>query len=66
MIQSLLILELEFLHIRGGCSLVIVFFLLMLVDMEGNQGDLDTKYSDDFWTKKAFSMLKEHSRFFVL
>ena len=30
MAESLFILELEFLHIRGGCSLVIVFFVLML------------------------------------
>ena len=26
MAESLFILELEFLHIRGGCSLVVVFF----------------------------------------
>ena len=31
MAESLFILEYEFLHIRGGCSLVIVFFVLMLV-----------------------------------
>ena len=31
MAESLFILEIEFLHIRGGCSLVIVFFVLMLV-----------------------------------
>ena len=31
MAESLFILELEFLHIRGGCSLVVVFFVLMLV-----------------------------------
>ena len=31
MAESLFILELEFLHIRGGCSLIIVFFVLMLV-----------------------------------
>ena len=29
--ESLFILELEFLNIRGGCSLIIVFFVLMLV-----------------------------------
>ena len=29
--ESLFILELEFLHVRGGCSLVVVFFVLMLV-----------------------------------
>ena len=29
--ESLFILELEFLHIRGGYSLIIVFFVLMLV-----------------------------------
>ena len=28
--ESLFILEIEFLHIRGGCSLVVVFFVLML------------------------------------
>ena len=31
MAESLFILELEFLHIRGGCSLIVVFFFLMLV-----------------------------------
>ena len=31
MAESLFILELEFLHIRGGCSLIMVFFVLMLV-----------------------------------
>ena len=31
MAESLFILEIEFLHIRGGCSLVVVFFVLMLV-----------------------------------
>ena len=31
MAESLFILELEFLHIRGGCSLVIVFFVPMVV-----------------------------------
>ena len=31
MAESLFILELEFLHVRGGCSLVVVFFVLMLV-----------------------------------
>ena len=31
MAESLFILELEFLHIRGGCSLVVVFVVLMLV-----------------------------------
>ena len=31
MAESFFILELEFLHIRGGCSLVIVFFVLMLM-----------------------------------
>ena len=31
MAESRFIIELEFLHIRGGCSLVIVFFVLMLV-----------------------------------
>ena len=31
MAESLFILELEFLHIRDGCSLIIVFFVLMLV-----------------------------------
>ena len=31
MAESLFILELEFLHIRGGCSLVITFFVLVLV-----------------------------------
>ena len=31
MAESLFILELEFLHIRGGCSLSIVFFVLMRV-----------------------------------
>ena len=31
MAESLFILELEFVHKRGGCSLVIVFFVLMLM-----------------------------------
>ena len=31
MAESLFILEIEFLHIRGGCSLVVVFFVRMLV-----------------------------------
>ena len=31
MADSHFILELEFLHILGGCSLVVVFFVLMLV-----------------------------------
>ena len=31
MTESLFILELEFLHIRGGCSLIVVVFVLMLV-----------------------------------
>ena len=31
MAESLFILEIEFLHIRGGCSLVVVFFVLILV-----------------------------------
>ena len=31
MAESLFILEIEFLHIRGGCSLVLVFFVLVLV-----------------------------------
>ena len=31
MAESLFILEFEFLHIRGGCFLIIVFFVLMLV-----------------------------------
>ena len=31
MAESRFILELEYLYIRGGCSLVIVFFILMLV-----------------------------------
>ena len=31
MAESLFNLELEFLHVRGGCSLVVVFFVLMLV-----------------------------------
>ena len=31
MAESFFILELEFLHIRGGCSLIEVFFFLMFV-----------------------------------
>ena len=31
MAESLFIFELDFLHIRGGRSLIIVFFVLMLV-----------------------------------
>ena len=31
MAESLFIIELEFLHIRSSCSLIIVFFVLMLV-----------------------------------
>ena len=31
MAESFFILELECLHIRGDCSLVVVFFVLMLV-----------------------------------
>ena len=31
MAESLFIVDIEFLHIRGGCSLVVVFFVLMLV-----------------------------------
>ena len=31
MVEPLFILELGFLHIRGGCSLIVVFFVLMLV-----------------------------------
>ena len=31
MAESLFILELEFLHLRGGCSPIIVIFVLMLV-----------------------------------
>ena len=31
MAESYFILGLEFLHIQGGCSFIIVFFLLMLV-----------------------------------
>ena len=31
MAESLFILELEFLRLRGGCSLIIMFFVLMLV-----------------------------------
>ena len=34
MAESIFILEIEFLHIRGGCSLVVVFFVLMLVGTE--------------------------------
>ena len=30
MAESLFILEIEFLHIRGGCSLVVVFFVVKL------------------------------------
>ena len=31
MAESLFLLELEFLLIKGGCSLIIVFFVLMLM-----------------------------------
>ena len=31
MAESLFILELEFLHIQGGCSLIVVSFVLMLM-----------------------------------
>ena len=69
MAESLFILELEFLHIRGGCSLVVVFFVLKKLDTLfitlriSASGYLfrftfrllsDISYSDECRMKKAF------------
>ena len=65
MADSQLILELMSLHIRGGCSLTVLLFFLMLVGTASGhifrltfRSLSDVLYSDECRMKNAFSMSK--------
>ena len=61
MADSQLILELMFLHLRGGCSLTVLLFFQMLVGtccFVLSASLSDVLYSNECRTKKAFSMSK--------
>ena len=57
MAESLFILEIEFLHIRGGCSLVVVFFVLMLV---GTCSSIRTMCKNSISKMKSDSAIGQH------
>ena len=61
MAESLFILEIEFLHIRGGCSLVVVFFVLMLVGTSIRTKNTTTREQPPRMCKNSISKMKSDS-----
>ena len=61
MAESLFILELEFLHVRGGCSLVVVFFVLMLVGTSIRTKNTTTREQPPRTCKNSNSKMKSDS-----